>query len=258
MLTMKLFQVHHLLIPVLPLVFTYKIESCGSGKPAIEYAVTLAQTAMVRPLRDVQLGLSSAHGYTAMYKSNAFKDYIHSVMTQILHLSNTHVTGRSPEPTFVCVKPNMEQEYDIGYEPLHRCADTGVASFWAKDTAFVFLCPSFTALAFQPVFTPGGPRDIYCPIVRNNVFLGQSNPLVRYQNYELVHQLVHLYLQGDGLTSETEPKEVMSWNGCVGLGWAPLLGSPSVRNPFSLVYYVACKRLTSGGDRRVCWCANKW
>ena len=66
-----------------------------------------------------------------------------------------------------------------------------------------------------------------------------------------MHQLVHLYMQNEALTSETEPKEVMDWNGCVGLGWAPFEGSPSVRNPFNLVYYAACKCSSLGRDEEV-------
>ena len=248
---MKILPVYHLLLPFLPIGSTYTIENCGNSKPTIEYAITLAQTAMIRPLLDVQLGVSSPHGYTAMYKSNVFKSFLHGIMTNILHLPTTHAAGRDQAPAFVCVKPNMEEKYDIGYDPLHRCTDTGVASFWAKNTAYVFLCPSFTSLAFQPVFTPGGPQDIYCPVVQNNVFLGHSNPLIKYQSYDLVHQLVHLYMQNEALTNETEPKEVMDWNGCVGLGWAPFEGSPSVRNPFNLVYYVACKCSSLGRDEKI-------
>ena len=243
---MKLSRILYSLALLLHTVFTYTIESCGNIKPAIEYAITLAQTAMVRPIHDVQLGLSSAHGYAAMYKSDVFKPFLTRFITDLLHLPNAHAAGRDQEPAFICVQPGMEQKYDIGYDPLHRCTDTGVPSFWAKDTAYIFLCPSFTTLSSQPVFTPGGPKDIYCPIVQNNVFLGQSDPLVKYQNYDLIHQLVHLYLQGEALTSETIPKEVTDWNGCVGLGWVPLEGSPSVRNPFNLVYYVACKWSFSG------------
>ena len=56
-----------------------------------------------------------------------------------------------------------------------------------------------------------------------------------------MHQLAHLYLQDEGLTSETHPKETKDWNGCVGLGWSPNEGSVSIRNPFNLVYYVACE-----------------
>ena len=132
------------------------------------------------------------------------------------------------------------------YEPLQRCAETRVASFWAIDTAIVFFCPRFLTLGAQPVFTPGGPKDIYCPLVHNNVFLGQSSPLVNYQSYDLVHKLAHLYLQRGGLNEETVPKEVLDWNSCVGLGWAPFEGGPSVRNPFSLVYYVACECCLKG------------
>lgn len=243
---MKLLQVLFLLAPFLPIVFTYTVEDCGNSKPAIEYAISLAQTSMVRPLLDVQLGLTSPHGYNAMYKSNIFENFLHGLMTNILHLSNAYAAGHGQEPVFVCAKPNMAQKFNIGYDPLDRCTETGAATFWAEDTALVFLCPNFSTLASQPVFAHGGPRDIYCPIVQNNVFLGQSDPLVKYQSYELVHQLAHLYLQDVGLTSKTEPKEVMDWNSCVGLGWAPLEGGPSVRNPFNLVYYIACKWFSSG------------
>ncbi len=136
----------------------------------------------------------------------------------------------------------MEQKFDIGYDPLEHCVEIGATSFWATDTAIIFLCPRFSTLRPQPVFS--GPRDIYCPLVRDNVFVGQSDPLVNYQSYDLVHQLAHLYLQGDGLTSQTVPREVTDWNSCVGMGWA------SVRNPFNLVYYIACEfRL---GEIRIC------
>ena len=138
----------------------------------------------------------------------------------------------------------MRQTYDVGFDPVERCVESGKTSFWAgKDTVIVFLCPSFATLASQPAFSPGGPKDVYCPVVRENVFLGQSDPLVRYQSYDLVHQLAHLYLQGRGLTGETVPKEVTDWNGCVALGWAPYEGTPSVKNPFNLVYYAACECL---------------
>ena len=238
---MKLPQVHYFLALFLPIASAYKIEICDNSKPAIEYAITLAQATMIRPLLDIQRGVLSVNGYTAMYKSNIFMSFLQHLMTNILHLPITQAAGRDQEPTFVCAKPNIRQKYDIGYEPLDRCTETGVTSFWAKDTVLVFLCPSFTTLAFQPVFTPGGPRNIYCPVVQENVFLGQSDPLVKYQSYDLVHQLAHLYLQRESLTSETEPKEVMDWNSCVALGWAPLDGGPSVKNPFNLIYYAACE-----------------
>lgn len=220
---MKFLLVHCLLALFVSITSTYTIESCEGSEPAIKFAITLAQSAMIRPLLDVQQGVSSTHGYTAMYKSNIFGSSVQKLMTNILHLPITQAAGRDQVPTFVCAKRGMQQKYDIGYDPLDRCIDTGVTSFWAKDTVIVFICPSFTNLAFQPVLTPGGPQDVYCPVVQNNVFLGQSDPLVKYQNYDLVHQLAHLYLQNQGLTSQTDPKEVIDWNGCVGLGWVRLI-----------------------------------
>lgn len=236
---MRLLQAHYLFALLPPIASTYTIENCGNSQAAIEYAITLAQTTMIRPLLDLESGIASIHGYAAMYKTNIFKPFLQNLMSNILHLPSTEAAGRAQQPAFVCAAPDMEQKYDIGYDPFVRCQRTEATSFWAKDTVLVFICPSFTSLPFQPVFTPGGPQDIYCPVVQNNVFLGQSDPLVRYQSYDLVHQLAHLYLQDGGLTSETEPKEVSDWNGCVGLGWTPIEGGPSVRNPFNLVYYAA-------------------
>ena len=244
---MKLLRVTYLLAVFLPIVSTYTIEGCGLNKPSIEYAITLAQTTMIRPLYDVQRGLASTHGYTAMFKSNVFKPFLHSLMTNILHLPPVEAAGRDQEPAFVCAKPDMEPKFNIGYDPLHRCAITGVTSFWANETPLVFLCPRFLTLGPQPVFSPGGPVDIYCPLVVDNAFVGQSNPLVQYQSYDLVHQLAHLYQNG-GLTNWTQPKEVTDWNSCVGLGWAPSERGPSARNPFNLVYYAACKFVVWRGN----------
>lgn len=236
---MKLLLTSHLLALLLSIISAYRIENCGTSKSAIGYAITLAQKTMIRPLFDVKRGLSSPHGYTALYKTNDFTSSLRSLMTNILHLPPIQVAGRDQEPTFACATSDPEHKFNIGYDPLDRCAATAATSFWAQDTAVVFLCPTFTDLIFQPVFSPDGPHDIYCPVVHNNVFLGQSDPLVRYQSYDLVHQLAHLYLQGAGLTDRTVPKEVLDWNGCVGLRWAAVGGGPSGRNPFNLVYYVA-------------------
>ena len=236
---MRLFQVQYLLALFLPVTTTYKIESCDDP-PAIEYAITLAQTAMIRPLRAIATDPSNTNGYTAMYKSTIFVPFLQNLMANILRLPVAQAAGRDQEPTFVCTKQGMSQHYDLDYDPLDRCFQTGVTSFWAKDTTLVFLCPSFAGLKAQPSFTPGGPSDIYCPLVKNNVFVGQSDPLVKYQRYDLVHQMAHLYLQNGGLTSQTIPKEVTDWNSCVGLGWMPSERSPSVKNPFNLVYFVAC------------------
>lgn len=46
--TMGLLQLHHLLALFLAMgASTYTIENCGTTKPSIEYAITLAQTTMM-------------------------------------------------------------------------------------------------------------------------------------------------------------------------------------------------------------------
>ena len=248
---MKILKVHYLLALFLPVVSAAKIESCGSSEPAIAHAITLARSLMTTSLLDVRLDVHSIYGYRAMYKVEIFKKFLRDLMTHILHLSTIQVAGRDQEPTFVCAQHGIGLKYDIDFDPLTRCAETGKTSFWVKKTALVFICPSFSTLVIRPFFAPDGPWDIYCPLVQHNVFVGQSDPLVKYQIYDLVYQLAHLYMQDTGLTDETVPKEVTDWNACVGLGWSPYQANPSVRNPFNLVYYVACKYcLVHTWDRR--------
>lgn len=227
--------VHYLLVLFLPIASTYTIENCGASRPAIDYAVTLAKSTMIRTLHDLQRGVSSPHGYTAMYKSDIWLDGLHHLMSNILFLSEVHVAGRDQTPTFVCVRPHMELDLDIGINPFGHCQEAKVTSFWVKDTTVIFLCERFMDMLLQPAFSPSGPWDIYCPVVQDNVFPGVSDPLVKYQCYDLVYQLAHLYLQHAGLTNETVPKEAQDWNSCVALGGG------SGRNAFNLVYYTACK-----------------
>ena len=231
---MQTLLVQCLLLSFLPIVSSeYTIQNCGGSRSDIDNALEVAQTLMFLSRVDVQRGVDSTFGYTAMYKSNSFKVFLHKLMNNILNEANTKVAGREEEPSFVCVTPNMEHKYDIGYDHLRHCTDTGVTSFWAKS--FVFLCPNFLDDDVYPDFGPSGPYNIYCPAVQNNVFLGQSDPLIKYQSYDLMHQLVGVYLQRSALTSQTVPKAVADWNGCVGLG------GESIRNPANFVYYVACK-----------------
>ena len=65
-----------LLASVFIAVSTFTIDNCGPNKIFADYAVTIAQKAMIRPLDDVQLGVHSTHGYKAMYKSEAFKFFL--------------------------------------------------------------------------------------------------------------------------------------------------------------------------------------
>lgn len=173
----------------LPFAIAYSIENCGPHQTDIEYAVTLAQTTMIRPLLDVATGTRSIHGFSAMFKSDNFKAFVQQLMTNILHLPPTPILAMLRDPIFVCVTNDVVRTYNPGYDPWTACqAREDVYGFYAKDTPWIFICSSFLEkLTPYPMFTPGGPLDIYCPIVQNNAFVGRPGPLVGYQNYQLVH-----------------------------------------------------------------------
>lgn len=77
----------------------------------------------------------------------------------------------------------------------------------------------------------------HCPSVKSNLFSG--NPEIFYRNYQTYIALYHLirfYLGHNALTDDTDPKEQLDWNDCVGLS-----SVDSVLNPTNLQIYIACK-----------------
>ena len=164
-------------------------------------------------------------------------------MTNILEIRPVMIDGKKQTPNFVCVTRDIGEKYTplLGYDPWIRCKEDPITSFHAANTANIFMCPNFPKLKPDPPFSPGSPTSIYCPIVQKNLFVGQPNPLVQYQGYDLLHQLFHLYLQDASLTPSTSPPETQNWNACVGLPFVPLLSSPSSRNPYNFIYYIACE-----------------
>jgi len=179
------------------------------------------------------------------YKVANSKAFVQRIMLKTLHLPAVTVSGQSLSPVFICATSNVAQLYKFDFDPWTRCQapdDSAPTSFWVENSAVIIICPRFEQqLKPQPVFSPGGPTDVYCPLVRGNMFVGKSFPLVRYQCYDLVRQIVKLYLQGIGLGPATEPREAIDWNECVALGYEGQSLSPSERNAMNVVYYAACE-----------------
>lgn len=190
------------------------------------------------------VGIKSTHGFKAMYKTMQPILYIQSIMDNVLQAAPVTVSTQSLAPRFICASPDAGQKYMLDLDPWARCLEdspTSYSSFWVEGTAIVMVCPAFFSLRLVPPIGPGAPGDLYCPIVHNNQFIGQSDPLIRYQNYDLLREMVRMYMGGYALGPETRPKEVMDWNECVGLrpyrscAW----------NVMNLVYYTACESSTS-------------
>lgn len=216
----------------------YTIENCGSHTSNIEYAVTLAQTAMIKPLHDIrQNGIASDHGFRALYKTPASIPFVKSLLLRVLHLPPAPVDGHDLAPVFMCAVPDVMRTQKLEDDPwtlCHSASTPPVTAFWVKDSATVVLCPAFRQwLRTQPSLSPDRPVDIYCPTVNNNLFIRQSDPLVRYHSYVLVLQLLRLYLGKLGLGGASRLRD---WNGCVGLG-----AGLAERNSMSAVYYAACE-----------------
>ncbi len=186
---------------------------------------------------------------------------MYDMMANIPYLKPVTISSRQESPVFMCATPTVAAKSGLETDPWVHCTkstrpdERATTSYWLEDSATVIICPAFLRdLRPEPPLTPDGPRDVYCPIVRQNLFVGRSFPLVRYQVYDLIRQLVKLYLQGGALGPETEPREEVDWNSCVGLGYGGSGLGPSERNPMNYVYYAACEWSALCGGLRLMLC----
>lgn len=178
-----------------------------------------------------------------MFKSNESITSVYNIMANISHLQPVIESSQQRSPLFMCATPKVAEKYQMQTDPWMQCTkptlpdERATTSYWLEASTTVIICPAFLRdLKPAPLLTPDGPRNVYCPIVLHNLFVGRDFPLVRYQVYDLIRQLVRVYLQRGALGPETEPREEVDWNSCVGLGLRP-----SERNPMSYVYYAACE-----------------
>ena len=184
-------------------------------------------------------GVHSEFGFRALFKRNEARDAVTAILDHIYF--STGKTNLRPRPDtlssprFSCVTQESAKIYDyldLNYDPWVRCQ--GKQAFYAEDTSYIFLCPAFFS---QP---PMSERN-HCPSVTDNKFSGNSGTFYRnYQTYIMLYHLIRFYLGHNALADDTDPKEQLDWNSCVGLNTVD-----SVLNPTNLQIYIACKQSIS-------------
>lgn len=223
------------------------IENCGNEHLKIYNVFRESRSLVLKALVDSVRGTYSKHGFKSMFKRNTAMSTVVATLEGIYYYKVK--PGLRPEldmpkaPRLSCVTPDSAQIYrtlDLGYDPWQRClgmapGGTPSLAFYADRTAYLFLCPAYFTLK-------EATSEAHCPTVQNNEFHGDTNVFYKeYQTYTLLYHLLRFYLGENALDSYSDPPEQMDWNGCVRLGSKTVLDS--VRNPTSLLLYIACEPL---------------
>ncbi len=240
---MKLYVVLHILALALStFAFTpYTVERCVWDAIRVQSAIRSARTALILPKADTVLGTTSAT-FAAMFKS--FTSII-KVQTLFENILNQAPLSAGRNIRFFCATSYMSarEKDSLGYDPWAICTELRVTSFWRKDN-LIWVCPSFMSLPPQPALGPQVKVDKECPIVFDNRFYGKINDFINYQCYDIVRQLVYVYLQDQALDATTIPRGELDWNACIRSRIVDPNGAVSLRDPMNYVYYAACMSLS--------------
>ena len=218
-------------------------EHCGDKVPQVDKVVDEARwLARVAHANALLWDVDSIFGFKAMFKESEARETVLSILDSIHYCKGkTNLRPRpgiQSIPRLSCVTEdsvNLYKYLNLDYDPWQRCLVAGPDStraeaFYAEGTVYTFLCPAFFT---QAAMVSGK----HCPSVTNNKFSGDSGIFYRnYQTYTMLYQLIRFYLGNDALSSDTDPKEQLDWNNCVGLNMLN-----SVLNPTNLEIYIACK-----------------
>ena len=221
------------------------IENCRDDgiNRAIRERVRQARHETLKGLSDSIFGVSSSYGFRSMFKSDIAVEAVQTVYDGIYF--DRELPGLEPNTRekknarFACVTEDSADKYrylGLDYDPWQRCLVGGtprrtpIPAFYAKGTAYIFLCPAYFVQEDQPT-------SRHCPTVHLNRFAGDPNIFYKnYQIYTLLLQLVRFYLGQYALDDHTDPPQQLDWNNCV----YSLGTSNSARNPTNLQLYVAC------------------
>ena len=222
---------------------SFVIENCGDHQNYMKYILLNVMDILAPALEDVRNGDKSQYGFLAMFKSN---DAVPTILNLLRHMYLfIGLPGLRPtpsqfsQPRFACVDSNAARMFAnlrLGYDPMSRCSDATVSttlerSFYADNTVYIFICPSFFSLRPKP-------DSGVCPNVMRNQFVGSQNDFHQgYQVYTMIYGLIRFYLGQNALDEESNPREVFDWNACV----FNLNLLESVINPTNLEIYVACE-----------------
>ena len=195
--------------------------------------INLLDSAMVAiklALKDAPNGMSSKLGWKTMFKSPVNAAFVLGMLKRLSTFPQSINLGPDVHlPTsarFACVTPGFWSLYPwLLFDPYEWCSiNQGLTSFYAVGQAYIFLCPKFWT--FPPSLVASR-----CPeVVDNFITLSaslQEATFSQYQDYILIHELIHFYLQSASLGGYTIPNEQYTLNTCILLGAADSLNNPS-------------------------------
>ena len=218
----------------------YKIENCGEKASYVVRVLDSAMVALRRAREDALKGTSSNHGFAAMFKVAENKAFVVSMLERISELDP--VIDMMPDrfipsvPRIACVTQNTDALYPFLLRGSYENCLTfpTLASFHLPGISYIWLCPSFFDLQLEPT----EPTGTHCPRPVVNFIFGSGMELYHYQNYIVIHEMVHFYLGYRSLGMMTYPCEQYTINDCITLS-----STISTSNPSNYQIYIASKTL---------------
>ena len=224
---------------------SYTIRECGSEAIDIASTISTLSRSLLPAIEDTHYGTTSRYGFGTFFKSNYYTTAVEHVLQNIANgtpsasprLGFSNLTEESTSlkvsPIIVCITarnvvkvqgPQQSQPKDL-YDFCHSAYGLRY-----RESPWVILCPAFFNL-------PQAPPPGNCPRVNaaETQFAGSQAAFVDYQEFVLLHELLHFYLDTTRLEAAQE-YHFYNWNAVLGL-------SPevSVRNPMNYEFYVASK-----------------
>ena len=218
-------------------------EYCYDIHPRIHETIDGVKWLVLISLSNARLyGVDSDYGFKAMFKENFATEAVVTILDHIYQFKGKKNLRPHPRtlstPRLSCVTEKSAKLYHylgLDYDLWHRCLEGGpggtpLQAFYAEGTIYIFLCPAFFVLPPMSV-------KYQCPTISMNAFYGDPGTFYGiYQTYIMLYHLIRFDLGDNALTNDTDPKEQLDWNACVGLS-----AVDSVLNPTNLQIYTARK-----------------
>ncbi|KAI9701894.1 MAG: hypothetical protein M1836_001238 [Candelina mexicana] len=218
--------------PVVGQAGNYEIHRCYDRTPFVTRALDVLWTMLIPAIESASYGTGNA-AFNAFFKSGS-ETVVRTILNDVKEGTPKQTLwsgkNRKDTPVFFCVREPGKlifQGVDIYQRCLRGAQGSAPPAIYALGSNFIFICPTHWQMPLDPTYI--------CPTVVNNLFSGYQLGLLNSMPLNLLHELVHFYV--DSMAS-IQQLEVLDWNSAV----LQLNAIDSAKNAFSYVYYVASVR----------------
>lgn len=214
-------------LPVTGQLGSYTIQQCVDRTADVKRALEILWTMLIPAIEEARYGNQNP-AYDAFFK-NGTGEAVRTILTNIREGTpkRTLISGANRQtPVFFCAR-SLNHIVMYGVDIFEQCEKgQRPPAMYAEGTNLIFLCPRHWEMPLDPTYV--------CPAVAYNLFYGDHLGLLNSMPLNLLHELVHFYVDS---MSAAPGLEVLDWNRIV----YKLSAADSAKNAYSYTYYVAGK-----------------